>query len=585
MRGRVHLALDVTLGALVPLGLSRVDFLVKRVPSLGILRGPAAYVLLAVAGGLLIGSFLWRGERPRLARLARAPWWAVLLATFALYGAVGLHYAAWLPPTGDEPHYLVMAQSLWRDHDLDLRDEYEGEEWSEFTPGPVRPHWGAPRADGRPFPAHSPGLPLLLAPAYAAFGREGGVILLALLGAGAALVSRQLALRLTGDLESSAWAWLGVVGPPLFFYSFLIYTEVPSALCASLALLLLLREPAVSGAALAALAASCLPWLHLKMLPASAALGLVGLVRLRGRARATFVLVALGAAASFALYYWSVFRVPSPLALYGGLPAEARTTTWRAAIGLLLDRSYGLLPVAPVYLVALAGLPDLLRRRSAWPYWLLGLAVLGPVLFWRMWWGGQCPPGRFLVPTLPFLGVALALRLSRSRGGLVRWLPGLLAVGYTLSAVAVAEPGARLLLNRGNRPTRLWAALSGDVALGDYLPSLTHASHRDARVALVWLSALVLVLVLDRLASSRPWADRAFSRFSVAMAILLLVGVAVDLGVGPPAPALVAPSSPVEPMPVPVARATRISLRSAPARSPGDRSRPWIGRDRALAHR
>ena len=133
-----------------------------------------------------------------------------------------------------------MAQSLWRDHDLDLRDEYDGEEWAEFAPGPLRPHWGAPRADGRPFPAHSPGLPLLLAPAYAAAGPRG-------LRAADGAAGRGRGARLSaagapahGRREAALLAWLAAVGPPLFFYSFHLYTEAPSALAAGGSLLLLL---------------------------------------------------------------------------------------------------------------------------------------------------------------------------------------------------------------------------------------------------------------------------------------------------------------------------------------------------------
>ena len=540
--GGLRFAVDAALGAFVPLALSRVDVLVERLPSLGILRGPAGYVLVLAAFVLVLGHGRG-GGRPLAARLARAPGWALVAAAFVVFSGVGLHYAAGMPPTGDEPHYLVMAQSLWRDHDLDLRDEYEGEAWSEYTGGPVRPHWGAPRADGRPYPAHSPGLPVLLAPAYAALGRAGGVLLMALVAAAAALVCRQLALELAGDAEAAAWAWLAAVGPPLFFYSFLLYTEAPSALFAGLSLLLLLRARGPADAAFAALAASALPWLHLKMVPAAAALGLVGLVRLRGRALAAFVLVALAAAIGFGAYYSSVFGVASPLAVYGGMPADANVVTWRAPVGLLLDRSYGLLPIAPVFLLALAGLPAFLRRRAAWPHGLVGIAVLLPALSWRMWWGGQCPPARFLVPMLPFLAAALALRLSQSRHGLARWLPALWAAGSTLAAVAAAEPAARFLLNRGNRPTRLWAALSGEVPIGDYLPSLTHASERDTRVALVWLAALCLLLVLDHLAARRPRVDRAFASFGAAVGLLLLIGVAIDLGAGPALP-VAAPSPP-----------------------------------------
>jgi hypothetical protein len=273
------------------------------------------------------------------------------------------------------------------------------------------------------------------------------------------------------------------------------------------------------------------------MIPAAAALGLVAFARLRGRALGGFLLVAGAAAAFFALYYWHVFGVASPLALYGGVPADARVLSWRSLTGLFLDRSFGLLPIAPVFLLALAGLPGVLRRREAWPHALVGLAVLAPLVSWRMWWGGQCPPARFLVPMLPFLVVALTLRLAGARTGLARWWPGLLLTGAALSAIAVAEPAARLLLNRGNRPTRLWAALSEGVPISDYLPTLTHASERDARLALVWLVALGVLLALDRLAQRRPRVDRAFSSLAAAVAVVLLLGAAIDLGVGRPAPA------------------------------------------------
>jgi hypothetical protein len=91
------------------------------------------------------------------------------------------------------------------------------------------------------------------------------------------------------------------------------------------------------------------------------------------------------------------------------------------------------------------------------------------------------------------------------------------------------------LLNRANRPTRLWATLSGDVAIGGYLPTLTHASERDARLALVWLAAIGVLLSLDRLAQTRARVDRAFSSFASAVLALLLVGAAIDLAVGRPA--------------------------------------------------
>jgi hypothetical protein len=368
---------------------------------------------------------------------------------------------------------------------------------------------------------------------------------MALLGAATGLVCRELALRATGDPGAALVAWLAVSGPPLFFYAFHLYTELPSALALGLGLVLLTRSgSSVRAAVVAALVASTLPWLHLKMVPAAAALGLVAVWRLRGQALAAFLITAGTAAAVFGLYYLSVFGVPSPLAIYGGsVPADARSFSWRAVAGLLLDRSYGLLEVAPVFLLGLAGLGRLARVREGWPAALAGLAVLLPAVSWRMWWGGQCPPARFLVPMLPVLGIAVASRVALGRTGLVRWWPGLACVGFALAGVLVADPSARLLLNRGNRPTRLWAALSGGTSLNDYLPSLTHASDRDASVALVWTAAVAALLALDVLARSRPPVDRLFRSIAVPVLALLLIGATIDVVIGPPAASAVAPAA------------------------------------------
>ncbi len=533
-----RLAADVSLGVLVPLALARVDPLVERLPSLGIFRGPAGGVLAAVGVCLVVGQFIVRWRPDWASKPQQAPGWLLWVVAAALYSAVGLHYASGLQVSGDEPHDLVMAQSLWRDQDLDLRDEYDGEEWAEFVPGPLRPHWGAPRADGRPVPAHSPGLPFLLAPAYAALGREGCVLLLAFVAAAAALVARELSLQLTQDAHASLAAWLAAAGPPLFFYSFHLYTEAPSALAAGGSLLLLLGGalPGPARAGLAAVLAASLPWLHLKMIPAAAALGVVAVVRLRGRALAFFLSIAGAAALGFTAYHAAVFGSPSPLAVYGGVPADARVATWRSLAGLLIDRSFGLLPAAPVFLLALAGLPLVARNRRAWPHALLGFSILAPLLSWRMWWGGQCPPARFLVPLVPVLAAALALRVARSGAGLRRWLPGLWLVGATLAAFLVAEPAARLLLNRASRPTRLWVALSEGTRIVDYIPTLTHASEREARLAVIWIAAIGLLLVLDRLAAAWPRIDRAFSSFALAVAAVLVLGIVIDLAVGPNVP-------------------------------------------------
>jgi hypothetical protein len=531
---RLPLRVGSLVGAGAILAAAHIPRLADALPVLDVLRGPLGVVL----GVLAVLATLPGNRRDRVGPILgrELPAWLLFVVGFLFLGAIGLYYTGRLRVSGDEPHYLLMAQSLWRDGDLELRDNLERGETKEYTPAELRPHWGAPRADGRPFPAHGVGLPALLAPFYALGGRRACVLFLAALGAGLALLSRALAFRTTRDPAASLLAWLVTLGPPVAFYAFHIYTELPSAFAVAAALYLLVKEPAprTIPAIAAAAMVSMLPWLHVKMVPVAAVLGLIAVVRLRGRARLSFLAVAAVAALGYVAFHQSVYDRPTPLAIYGGhLPPQLSGAPLRAAAGLLLDRSFGLLLHAPAYVLALAAVPLALRRplRATWPYALVLAAVLAPILSWRMWWGGQCPPGRFLVPLLGLLAPLVALRAARDPEGprgLLRWRAALVAAGFAIVAFTVYDPGRLMLLNRRNRPTRLWAALSGDGDVGRYIPSLTHADAAEGRVAVLWLAALGLILLLDAFSRSRSWADRAFGGIGLPLALFLFVGVGVD---------------------------------------------------------
>src|SRR5207253_7760050 len=93
------------------------------------------------------------------------------------------------PPDGDEPRYLLMTDSLVRDGDFDLTDNFARQDYRAFVPAMgydmVRPFKG-----GASYALHYVGLPVALAPGYAAAGRVGATAALAagsLLGALGAL--------------------------------------------------------------------------------------------------------------------------------------------------------------------------------------------------------------------------------------------------------------------------------------------------------------------------------------------------------------------------------------------------------------
>jgi hypothetical protein len=515
---------------------ARVEAARGAVPGLGLFTGALGWILLALGAGVV--ALRLRG---RPLEMPRPPVWVLFLLPVVVTGAVGVRYVRSVEASGDEIDYLLMAQSLWREHDLDLRDNFARGDFREYVPGVRRMPGGTRRADGRSYPTHSPGLPFLIAPVYALGGRVGAVVFLSAVAAGLGLLVRALARRAGTGEDAALVAWAAAVGPPVFFYTCFLYTEVVCAFLISLALLLLLSPPSVGGAVLAALCLSALPWIHVKVALVSVALGGFALARLRSRPRRAFLLTALVMAAAYLGYSWSVFGRLSPLARYGShVPTPmAGMTPGRTLVGVFLDAGFGLLVYAPVFVLGLAGLPRLLGRgKDRWAWGLATVAVLVPVLGWKNWWGFS-PPARFLVPLVPVLAVAAAARLADGpRVGLARWRGPLLLAGLGLALLMSAQPRQMRMINNRDGPIAAFELLKGETSLTRYLPRLTsrRGSERppwrpppaEGRVAFVWVAALGVLLALDRLALSRERVDRAFRGLALPLALLLLVTAAVD---------------------------------------------------------
>jgi hypothetical protein len=218
----------------------------------------------------------------------------------------------------------------------------------------------------------------------------------------------------------------------------------------------------------------------------------------------------------------------------------ARSTPVRTLFGLFLDGAYGLLPYAPVFLLALAGLPLLFGRgrRDRWALALAGLGVLLPVLGWRNWWGFS-PPARFTIPLVPVLALALGARLSAAPGrGLARWRWGLVAAGFGLVFVMFTQPRDMRMVNGRDGPPQVFEVLGGEVSLGRYLPYVSSRAGStgppweppatEGPVTAVWAAALAALLLLDRLARSRDRVDALFRGLALPLLLFLAVSVAVD---------------------------------------------------------
>lgn len=513
--------------------LSRSALARELVPALGLLTGPLAGVLIAL--GLAVGLAGLVALRPRL------PSPGLLFAvSFATAAVLGVHNVSRLPPSGDEVRYLIVAQSLWRDGDIDLRNNLEGADYREYVPE-LRRQLGIRGRKGPLLPLHRPGLPALVAPAYALAGRAGCAVLLAALLAVLGLVVRRLALRATGDERAALVAWAASVGPPALFFSAFLYPELPAALAVGLALLAIVPEAGPLRASGAALAASGLPWLHPRLALGAAALGVIGVVVLRGRARLAFAATAVAMAGAFLFFSEAFYGSWAPLRAYRG--TLGRVPPEQALSGLLLDPSFGLFVYAPIFLLAPAGLPALVARRDAWRVGLplLVAALVAPVASFGHWYGGFSPPARLVTSCVPLLALLVALRLSEPRAagrGLARWSPALIALGFALLLFGFATPERKLHVQGRNSEPRAWSALAGEVPLTRYLPRMARpadpaaetpdAPSDEQRVAAVWGAALLALLILDRIAVRHHRVDRAFRSLALPLGLFLLLSLAVD---------------------------------------------------------
>ncbi len=362
--------------------------------------------------------------------------------------------------TGDEPHYLIIAASLLRDRDLDVRNNYREDAETREIYGPLRPHaWRT--ADGwRSF--HAPGLGLLLAAPFGVGGIAGARVALALLAAAVLGWTGWVWARDRLSPPDTALVTAGIVlsAPVVAGGGYLYPDLLGGALLAALAVRLLsapLRSTLEWACLLAVVGLLCA--LHPKNVAAAGLLTALALWRVwreRGaggigttgrrlpRSGAIAMAVAAAGAALVAVWLLADFadifvrRLRTEL---GAPPDKAL----RVFLGLHLDQAQGMFFQQPLLLPGLVGLGWMIRRRHPFtlPWLALYLSLLVPTaLHTYSEYGGAGPSGRFgwaamwlwLVPlgiwidaerrtVVPYLRSTVWCALAYQAALAVRWLP------------------------------------------------------------------------------------------------------------------------------------------------------------------
>ena len=540
-----------------------------------------------------LSAFIWTGNMllwlwaaiaiavaaPAAARLVRSrrllqlpPQRAAIAAGLIAAAAYGA--AAWSTapahPNGDEPHYLIITQSLLLDGDLKIENNHKRADYASYLGRSLpSPHFMTRGKNGEIYSLHAPGLPAIVAPAFALAGYRGVIVELVALAAAAAALAWLIAFRVTGDAAASWFGWAAVtMSVPFFFHATAIFPDGLGAMLVLPALLPLVdpraREPrwlAAVGAALAVL-----PWLHSRFAMLAGAAGLVIAARIvtdtervlgsgfwvqgsravlgsgfsvrgsqnsvtsRGYRLLAFAAVPMVSAAAWLLFFQVIYGTPNPSVTNDLSNSMAAGNIVRSVPGLLADQQYGLIANAPVYLCAIAGIVVMLLRGPrrlavelvaiAAPYVLL-------LTVYYQWWGGTTPPARFLVPVTLMMTVPAAVWFARaaSISSRVAGIAALL-VSLLMTATIAAVGRGGFVFNDRDGFSRVAMWLSPVVDLPRALPSLFQSPPGTMVMqAAVWLVAVGAAVAAGALCRRR-------GREAIVLAFGLTLEIAAMAAIG-----------------------------------------------------
>ena len=421
---------------------------------------------------------------------------AAALLALVVYGGS----AWWLSPIlpdGDEPHYLILAQSIIKDGDIRIENNHQRGDYLEYSLNAAAPDYLRRGLNGEIYSIHAPGLPVLIAPAMGLFGYPGVVALLACIAACSTALVWNIAHRVTGSAGAAWFGWACcALTTPFFFQATEVFPDGIAATCLLLGMLPvwdgLKARPrrdvwifVVSGVSLA-----ILPWLQTRLAVLAIAAAICVALRLRStRQLLAFAIVPLASATAWFGFFLTVYGTANPTAPYGAYTQTGIANLVRGFPGLLLDQQFGLIPNAPVYGVILFSVFATAMRFRRWAWETLALIVpyMTAVGSYQMWWGGTSVPGRLLASLALVLGVAAARIWNESRTRATRSV-GILALltSIVITATLLVPGHGQLLLNFRDGIS-LWLEWANRVL---DLPKGVPSVFRDDR-AHVWMKSLV----------------------------------------------------------------------------------------------
>lgn len=350
---------------------------------------------------------------------------------------------------GDEPHYLLITQSLLEDHDLAVENDYlEGRYKVYYQQEIDTPHTTDGRG-GRSVSTHPPFISLVILPGFWLFGYRGAAFTMIIFTSAAAALTFLVIDRFADRTIAAAACLFLFLSYPLLFYARLIYPETAALFLVALGVWSTWRLKESQRplfAVLGGVAAGLILLFHPKFVALTAALFFLSvLVARRDKRLLTWWLAPAALLFGTLLLLTGITYGPNLLRgltasgggrLVGGYLGE--NSFW-GIVGMFLDRAWGLFIFAPLYLLFPHGM-SLQNNRMEWTRWWLffPVCISAHVLLlgvFQSWNGGAAPVQRYLVPVASLFVICIAVFVERCRSALARATASLFALLQIITTV------------------------------------------------------------------------------------------------------------------------------------------------------
>jgi len=431
---------------------------------------------------------------------------SLLACCILCFVATALLYVQHSPPAGDEPHYLIISQTLLKYHSLDVALDYQHGDYYTFYHSPLQTHL-AHNIRGQALPVQNIGAPILWLLPFLLLGRLGSILCITLVSVFIIYNIYKLLLVL-GFAEHYALIVSAayMLGSPLYLYSHLVFVEPIGALaCIFVVRKLFQQKIILHDLLVCSLLLGILPWVHIRFALFEIVLFFPLLYKVYRQYALKNMLVYLAYLGPVSLLFvaleiynfviWGTLNPAANQISDNSVPFQV--SPLRGLVGTFFDQQYGLLLAFPLFLFLFLGIVLTLKKRY-WRYNACMLALSLPYLLlvnsFSIWSGGWSPPARFIVALLPLYSFYIAYALVHMKSVFVS-LVFALTTGYglfynlrTLFAFGFGFNGE----TGQNRTLSSFYLFNQPVTT--YLPSL-YLPHQEVLLT-AWIGGTVLLCVV-----------------------------------------------------------------------------------------